>query len=77
MTDCYEHIEWGDKRECQAFCKPALVAASAVGSTQQPNRAAGEGGLLSNWTCDDCSCQSDNPKLWECCNGAKMTDCYE
>jgi len=21
MTDCYEHLKWGDEQDCQAFCK--------------------------------------------------------
>merc|ERR1712046_530994 len=21
FSDCYEHLKWGDKKECEAFCK--------------------------------------------------------
>ena len=30
-----------------------------------------------DWACDDCQCVSDNPRLFECCNDANMTDCYQ
>jgi len=49
-----------------------LVVASLVLAASATARDA----MNVDWQCDNCTCQSDNPRLWSCCNDANMTDCY-
>jgi len=63
---------WALIKKTGAWVPWVKDAAKAVKKNSEATKAAG-----SEWSCTDCSCQSDNPVLWECCNGLDFSDCYD